>query len=205
MRSDRITVTNKGDGFSEALAQVEKVAAYKELGEKNRLHLRLLTEEMMGMMRALTGDREAVFWLEDNDDSGAFELHLLSKTRMNAALRSSLLEVSSSGRNSAARGVTGKLRDLFERMMEPAAEGGDFELITLMDHSFANAEFGMLPMSGAEQWSLRSYKAAAEDGKTPKEAWDELEKSVVAKLADDVQIGISGSSVEMTIIKKFDR
>jgi len=35
------------------------------------------------------------------------------------------------------------------------------------------------------------------------EAWDELEKSVVARVADDVKISIRGRTVEMTILKKM--
>ena len=45
---------------------------------------------------------------------------------------------------------------------------------------------------------------AAEDGRAPKEAWDELERSVIARLSDDVLIGIAGSHVEMTVLKSFD-
>ena len=37
-----------------------------------------------------------------------------------------------------------------------------------------------------------------------KEAWDELEKSVVAKVADDVNVAIRGRTVEMTIVKKLN-
>lgn len=35
------------------------------------------------------------------------------------------------------------------------------------------------------------------------EAWDELEKSIVAKLADDVQVGIRSGKVELVIRKRF--
>lgn len=200
MKSDTIHVASSGKGLSEALEQADKVAVFKSLDDKSSLHLRLLTEEMMGMMRALNGEKEGEFWIDD--EGGVFALHLKAKTAMNSALRSDLLEVSKSGKNAAAKGVTGKLRDLFERFMEPQCVG-EGEVIPLMDHTFASAEFGVLPMPGADQWSLRSYKQAAEDGRAPKEAWDELEKSVIAKLADDVLIGIAGSHVEMTVIKKF--
>ena len=123
---------------------------------------------------------------------------------MNAELRGNLLDASKSGKNAHAKGVTGKLRDLFERMLEPRTVSDGGEIITFFDHDmFASAEFGMLPMPSVNQWSLRNYRQAAEDGHTPKEIWDELEKSVVANLADDVQIGIVGSNVEMIIFKKF--
>ena len=41
--------------------QAEKLAAYKELDGKPALHLRLLTEEMMGMMRSIAGEAEGEF------------------------------------------------------------------------------------------------------------------------------------------------
>ena len=34
------------------------------------------------------------------------------------------------------------------------------------------------------------------------EEWDELEKSIIANLADDVTVGINGNNVEMIITKK---
>ena len=56
MKTDVIAVSSRDDRIAEALRQTEKVAAYKELAPKDALHLRLLTEEMMGLMRAVTGD-----------------------------------------------------------------------------------------------------------------------------------------------------
>ena len=41
------------------------------------------------------------------------------------------------------------------------------------------------------------------DDASARAAWDELEKSVVSHVADDVKIAIRGREVEMTIIKKM--
>lgn len=201
MRSDVIHVTNDGEGFEAALSQAELVARYKGLPEKSALHLRLLAEEMLGMMNALTGRREADFWIDDK--AGEFALHLQSEAEMTAKLRKSLLAVSTSGTNAAAKGVTGKLRDLFERMMEPGdiVLGNDLAAGLCCTHF--DPEYGSFYFTVDDYWSLEKYRAAAREGQTPKENWDELEKSVVGKLADDVQIGIRGSTVEMTIIKKL--
>ena len=35
------------------------------------------------------------------------------------------------------------------------------------------------------------------------EAWDELEKSVIASVADDVIVGVRGKRAEIVILKKF--
>lgn len=201
MKSDVITVKNDGAGFEKALAQAEGVAAFKGLPEKDKLHLRLLTEEMLCMMRALTGEREAEFWIDDNE--GTFALHLSVNMPMTAEARRNLLSVSSSGENSAAKGVMGKMRDLFERLLEPENDSIAADLATGLSLSYYGADFGNYYSPTVGLWSLNTYRSAAEEGRTPAENWDELEKSVVARIADDVQIGIASQNVEMTIIKKF--
>ena len=53
-------------------------------------------------------------------------------------------------------------------------------------------------------WSLKAYRdAVAENREKEPEKWDELEKSITAKLADDVKIFIRGNNVEMVIEKAF--
>ena len=54
MKSDSIIVSNKGLRMESALNEVEKIGNYKNLSPKQILHLRLLTEEMMGLMRSIT-------------------------------------------------------------------------------------------------------------------------------------------------------
>lgn len=61
MRTDVIEVTSTGTQMEIALSQVDKVAAYKGLTGKNALHLRLLAEEMLGMMRSITGETKGDF------------------------------------------------------------------------------------------------------------------------------------------------
>ena len=202
MKSDIIHVTNEGEGFDKALGQAEAVARFRDLDRRGALHLRLLTEEMMGMMRALTGEREADFWIED--DGGTVDLHLAVQTPMNAEMRKNLLAASTTGENSAAKGVTGKIRDLFEQFLEPENSRIPSDLVTGMDYAYSGGDFGALSVAAAGIWSMNRYMAAVKEGRTPVEDWDELEKSVVAKLADEVKIGIAGQDVEMVISKKFN-
>ena len=56
MKSDVISVSSMKDQTDAVMEQAEKVAVYQGLSTKNALHLRLLAEEMMSMMRAITGD-----------------------------------------------------------------------------------------------------------------------------------------------------
>ena len=81
MKTDVILVSSRGKEMEKALKQAEKVAAYKGLERQSALQLRLLTEEMMGLMRSITGETEGSFWIEDEE--GVYSLHLKVENRMN--------------------------------------------------------------------------------------------------------------------------
>ena len=201
MKSDVIQVTNDGVGVKEARNQAERVAAFLSLSKKNALHLALLTEEMMGMMLALTGQTEAEFWIESAND--VVSLHLKADTAMNSEMRQKLLAASSTGKNVAVKGVMGKIKDIYQRLIEPsddtmfptAAFAQGAQGMSINPNAFASIGVGL--------WSLRQYKSALKAGVGANKEWDELEKSIVSKLADDVQIGIIDEKVEMIILKTF--
>ena len=196
MKSDIIHVNANGAGVREALAQAEAVAAYKNLPHKDGLKLRLLAEEMMGLLQGLTGEVEGEFYIEDEDNE--YRLHLNTVTEMDAEKRLRLMEASSSGENAAAVGILGKLRNLFECAFEPV----DADLPPF--YTLGVVEAGMDPGAMATTaWSLARYRDAVQEDENNREAWDELERSVIAKTADEIEIGIKGSHVEMTVIKKF--
>lgn len=200
MRTDVITVSSKGKQMETALQQVEKVAAYKGLSPKGTLHLRLLAEEMLGMMRSITGETEGEFWIEDQD--GEYRLHLRVAARLNPEKREQLLSASSTGKNESAKGLMGRLRAFFDWSCDEDADG--FGSPVLLPDSY---EYSSSPALDWE-WSMRRYEAAlnAERGQNDgaaREAWDELEKSVVKHVADDVKVSIRSGTVEMIIIKKL--
>ena len=201
MKTDVITVSSRGGRMDQALAEVDKAAAYKGLSGKDALHLRLLTEEMMGMMRAVTDEVTGRFWMEDED--GEYRLHLQAVTRMNSEKREQLLSAASTGKNESARGLMGRLRDFFDRGMDEDVASVPNPL--LMPDAFEHTTTPTLDW----EWSMIQYADAVSAGvarneKGAKEAWDELEKSVVTHVADDVKVSIRGRNVEMVIIKRLD-
>ena len=200
MKTDKITVSSQGARMGAALEQAEKVAAYKGLKMKDALHLRLLTEEMMGLMRSITGEREGIFWIEDED--GEYRLHLQVRTLLNSEEREQLLAVSSSGKNESARGIMGRIRDFFDW-------GSDEDLATYTSPLLLPDAFEYTSSPSLDwEWSMSRYENALSsrlelDAKDVREAWDELEKSVVAHVADEVKVRISGVDVEMTVFKQL--
>ncbi len=199
MKSDIVHVTNGGVGVQDAFAQTEKVAEYRGLDKKSTLHLRLFAEEMMGMMQAITGEHEADFWLES--DGSEVSLHLRAETMMNTELRKNLLAASTSGKNAAAKGVMGKIKDIFERFLEPVDNRPLPASVYVAGTTYMGTD--MFATTGMCLWSLNQYKASIHEENAPQESWDELEKSIVSKLADEVKIAIADNTVEMIIYKKF--
>ena len=200
MKTDVITVSSKGARMETALAQVDKVAAYKGLTGKNALHLRLLAEEMMGMMRSITGETEGKFWIEDQED--VYQLHLQVSTRMSSDKREQLLSASSTGKNESARGLMGRLRDFFDR-------GADDDILSLSNPLILPGMYSHSTTPTLDwEWSMVRYEdelavRVRDDDGDARQAWDELEKSVVARVADDVKVSIRGSVVEMILMKKM--
>ncbi len=201
MKTDVICVNSLGAQMDAALTQADKVAAYKELSHKGALHLRLLTEEMMGMMRSITGEKEGTFWIEDTPD-GVFQLHLRVVTPMDSEKRDQLLSASTSGKNEYARGLMGRLRDFFSRGL---SQDGSLPPSPLL--APAVFESSSSPTLDWE-WTMTSYQAelsvlVRQKDPASCEMWDELEKSVVAHVADEVRVSIHGSDAEMIIYKKL--
>ncbi len=200
MRSDVIEVSSRGEKMEAALKQADKVAAYKEMSPKNAVHLHLLTEEMMGLMRSITGDVTGKFWIEDENEE--YQLHLQVEKWLTSETREKLLAASTTGKNSAAKGLMGRLRNFFE-------VGADEDVVAYTNPLVLP---GMYETAAAPkmdwEWSMVQYEEALAstrqaNGETVQEARDELEKSVVAHVADDVKVSIKGRIVEMIIYKKM--
>lgn len=193
MKTEEIVVSSKGNGMDMALTQVDKTTEQLGLSRRDALHLRLLVEEMMSMIRSIIGQLEGRFWIEVNDRS--CRLHLKTVTLMDAGQRSQLISASSSGKNEAHRGIMGKIRAFFEPM--PIDETPAY----LADAIVTDGANGDL------SWSLDAYRERLRRSKdTASEAqqeWDELEKSVVSHIADNIQVSIRGYDVDLTILKKF--
>lgn len=198
MKTDVITVSSKGKQMETALKQAEFVAGYKGLSSKDALHLRLLTEEMMGLMRSVTGETDGEFWIEDQD--GEYQLHLRVRTRLSSEDREKLLAASSTGRNESAKGLMGRLRDFFDVGSDADVMASSLVLPDMYEHSSS-------PTLDWE-WSMARYESSlyaqvSQNNERAKEAWDELEKSVVRHVADDVKVSIRGGIAEMIILKKM--
>ena len=198
---------NKDLTFLEAvLAEVEKVTKYNCLDDKKALRVRLLAEELCGMLPGLVENFSGKFWAENDGDD--YELHVeLKADDMNIDLRDELISVSKSGKNAAAKGVMGKIRAVAETMLltafDPSLPDPKDEYY---DYYGYNMGFGYVDPTLATgtgfsySWSLYNYKTAVEE---KEDEYAELERSIIAKLADDIVVGVRGKNVEIIVKKSF--
>ena len=180
MKSNLCTLPQNAVQLDDVFAEVNKCAAYHALSRKRWLQLRLLAEELTGMLPALLQWSKGTFWLENEDSR--YELHVsLTAAIETIEQRNQLLALSTSGKNAAAVGITGKIRCAIEGAL-------------LSAHSESVSDLS------SDEWTLTSYRAQARNEQAK---WDELEKSIIGNLADDVIVAIRGKKVDITVTKTF--
>ncbi|MBP5429128.1 MAG: hypothetical protein J6Z04_07600 [Clostridia bacterium] len=196
-----ITVTGEGRGIAEALFMTERAGGEAGLDKKSILHLRLLSEEMFGMLRGIAGGVEASYWLETEGKN--FELKMKADVKMTIEMREQFLAASSSGKNAAAKGFMGRLRVMIGSFLLSAKEALPYAMI----NSVAAMPMGGYAGESSSVWSMAIYRSEVEkrrgESDEASDAWDELEKSIVANIADDVKVGVRGNCVELTVCKAF--
>ena len=118
---------------------------------------------------------------------------------MTSERREQLLSLSTSGENAAVKGIMSKIFLAVELMAV------NYEAVANMapasTYEFYHAGITTIQPFVDNAWSLETYRRQAE--KQQGEAWDELEKSIVANIADDVVVGVTGRSVEIVVKKSF--
>lgn len=184
------------------LQEAEKTAAYAGLGKHESLQLRLLAEEMTGILKGIAGEFEADFWIEESYHE--FTLHLSAEVRLNKEGKEKLVSMSTSGQNDIHRGVMGKIGRIFEAYLDSYDEVSSYctqNGISLGHTNMLLDGAGMQP-DGLIMWSLSQYKDSVKEAKE-QESWDELEQSIVASLADEITVRIRNHKAEIIITKIF--
>ena len=200
MKTNSIKIDNGLGNIEKVFEEMDKYIDYNGIKGKNAIHLRLLTEEAVGMLKEMVGSFTADFYVEGDGRKNAINIE--GKADLDAWQRSDLLDVSSSGKNVLATGIMSKIRSV----MEAGIMGIDLAYETdPIDYGYI---LSPIPRSEGElfeqMWSLSAYRQGVEnyrdDNEVNAKAWDELEKSIVSNLADDVQVGILKGNIKIVIV-----
>ncbi len=175
-QSEHIKIANLESKMDVAQEVVENFIFDTGIKGKDALRLKLLSEEVLRLAKSIIGYGIMNFWLEGN--SRVTKIYLTADNHMDKSKQEELISVSSTGENSVEKGFFGKLRSLFT-----------------------------IDAPGASTWSLKEYeeelRRRKEEDKYSQEAWDDLERSLVANLADDIEVGVSKDSIQMVVTKDF--
>lgn len=175
----------------------EKVAVYNDLTPKQTLQLRLICEEIDGMLPNVIEDFAGDLWFECED--GVCKVNVSIKIPdLSLSKKEELIGIAKSKKNAAAVGISGKIRNAVEDFL--LDEVAMNTLVIIPESYHMSAGFGV-DTNYAHVWSLVDYRSTVKEEKS--EAWDELEKSVIASVADDVIVGVKGKQADIIIIKKF--
>lgn len=195
MKTNICELKQKKSDLKNILIEADKIAAYNDLDKKSTLRLRLLAEEMVGLLVGLVENFEGEFYIENNKNE--FKLvTTLTVGNMNIELKDELIQMSSDKKNASAKGIMGKIRNAVQTLILKVDNADMY--MTLADYTGYSYYDHNSPYS--YRWSLDKYKTEVSK---EKEEYDELEKSVVANVADDVIVGIKGRQVEIVVVKKF--
>lgn len=194
-----VCIFQKGVKYLAAiLKESEKVACYNELDRKQTLHLRLICEELDGMLPELIGDFEGKFWIDFED--GLCKVNVSIEIEdLKAESKKQLINIAKNKRNAAAVGITGKIRSAIENFCLDIDSIGVY---AMREYGIEATPVQNLDVTYSHYWSLNQYKNTVGQN-TQSEEWDELEKSVIASVADDIIVGIKGKRADIIIIKNF--
>jgi hypothetical protein len=198
MKSNVCKIEKGTRDLAAILKESEKVAEYNGLSHKQTLQLRLLCEEIDGMLPNVIDDFEGKLWIDFED--GVCKINVsVCIPGFNTDKKNELIGIAKNKKNAAAVGIMGKIRNAIENFFLSEETMDSF---ALTDGAFELSSGYGDNLNYAYLWSLGEYRTYV-NKEEQADAWDELEKSVIASVADDIIVGVKGNCAEVVIIKKF--
>ena len=198
-KTERIYLNSTVQRNEDLQLWVEDFAAETGMTKRDALRVSLLVEETAGMVRGMMQDYESEMWLEGDRNSCTLYLDVVSRSS----------EEEKQDQQTAPAGFMGKICELLQcaYRFDSDADVPDAWLDAVPGYmSFGAAKKEEKPVMMG-QWSLGNYRHALKEkvreDATAETSLDELEKSIVANLADEVIIGIKDSRVKLVISKQF--
>ena len=198
MKSNVCKIENGVNDLQAILKESVKVAVFNGLTHKQTLHLRLLCEEMDGMLPNVIDDFDGEFWIEFED--GVCKINAsIRLAEFSVEKKKELINIASNKKNAAAVGIVGKIRCAIEEFFLRGEPVQPYDMTTgLYVYSAGNIVGGDYCL-----WGLSQYRTSIKQEEKAEE-WDELEKSIIASLADDVIVGVKGKQANIVIVKRFN-
>lgn len=175
-----------------ALNEVDGFSRYQGLGAKQSENLRLIGEELLGMIDGFLDVEDGRFWIEV--DGEEYAVNLAARSILGTRAKSIL---DSASKNTEYKGVAGIVRKAIDGMSQMFRDSGaSYNFTEQIDAALAGTE---IESDNALQWSLESYNNSIERDEKA-EGWDELELSVLKKFSKDIVVSYRNDRVDIKVI-----
>ena len=205
MKTDVITLSGNLAGIEQAFAAEEQFAEHYGITGKDARHLRLLSEETICMIHGIFEKFSGQFWLEGEQTADGLlcRICLSAKKKVNREQESQMLSLASSGKNENARGVMGKIREIVRRSLQPANAEEELLMRNMSDAWISTGRAAApFPQYGDVFWSLKLYRKNVSSERDAKsEEWEDLEKSIIVKIANEVKVWLKSDRTTVVMEK----
>jgi hypothetical protein len=138
------------------------------------------------------------FWIEY--EQGQCKVNVsIELMDLNTSKKEELISLAKNKQNAAAVGLSGKIRSAIENFFLVDEVPQDFAMATGI-YGFATGSIHAIDYT--YYWSLNQYRYNVNRDEQA-EQWDELAKSLLASLADDIIVGVKGNRADNVIVKNF--
>ena len=194
MKTDKLWINGNIRRNSEVNDILADFAGKAGIAGKDFVHMNLLAEETLGMANQLLKDFDGEIWLETTAEG--YEIILEADVREN---REGTVPA-----QDEPTGFMAKIAELLNCsfMFENAAEMPENLAGMLPDYMSYGLRDSAESPAWAGTWSLSAYRSRLQHQPGSGISLDELEKSIVGSLADEVTVGIRGRRIRMVISKR---
>ena len=209
LKESRKIAVGKGAALTGDVMDVaESFVQGLSLDQKATLRMRLLTEEVLEMLRNIVDGFSGLFWIES--DGKECRICIDGTADVDVATERDLISVSRDGKNASVKGFTAKLtqfvrhhKEYLERLNSLMELGS---AAYTDDYLYIGAIHPRVDTS-AVLWSMSDYRKLLLDDTSAAEQIaadrDELERSILGNLADDVEVGVKEDRIRITVVKKL--
>jgi len=175
-----------------ALNEVDGFSRFQGLGAKQSEKLRLIGEELLGMIEGIFTVEYGRFWIEKCDDD--YVVNLAAESTIGVRAKA-ILDAASP--NTEYKGIGGLVRKAVDSMGQMFRDSGaDYAFTEQIDAALAGTS---VESEEVLSWSLNRYSESVERDEKADE-WDELELSVLKTLSKDIIISYRNDRVQIKVV-----
>lgn len=202
-KSKEIKVDKDNSTSVKAINESERYATSENLSNKMKIRIRLLSEELLSLIKGIPQIEEGLFYIER--DGADYDICFESNSKIDSKHAKNLISVSSSQTNDAYVGFSGMVAKAVDTMVLMSRDG--------KSHTDINQDNSITESNNEYRWSYNIYKENEanqnENEKTEGESeeikpvdWSEIERSVLSKFSDDIKIYVRSNQINIRVLVK---